>query len=282
MFCPNCGAEQPNDASFCESCGESLSGESPPPPATAQPRSGLRTLLFAFAGGAVLAVAALLTCVVTGGDDDEGASPGEVTPTTAGNATRTRTASPSASPGSRTPGVTASASKTGSPTAAGSATQSSTGTPAVGTATAPPPTNTGVPSTSTQIPPTSTAIPPTKTSVPPTSTSIPPTKTPVPTATPTTPPISAVDVFGTVYFSIFGGPEETCGGCVVCFVGGGHTYTVTSGSDGWYEASILPGSYSVSYACPAIGGGTLWVPLGSITIPVEASYWVDIVTEGCL
>lgn len=119
--------------------------------------------------------------------------------------------------------------------------------------------------------------------MPPTATPVPPTATPnPPTATPTTAPIQSVYVFGTVYFSIFGGAEEICGGCTARYVGGGGTYTITSGGDGSYDVYIVPGTYSVSYACPAIGGGTLWVPLGSISIPAVESYWVDIITEGCL
>jgi hypothetical protein len=93
--------------------------------------------------------------------------------------------------------------------------------------------------------------------------------------------VQAVNVFGTIYFSIFGGEEEICDGCVVRFAGA-KTYVVTSASDGGYSVNMAPGGYSVAYACPAIGGGTLWVPLGSVTIPAVTSYWVDIITEGCL
>ena len=64
MFCPSCGAEQPGDATFCDSCGAALGEEATPeqaPPSGGNGRSGLKTFLMAFGGGAVLAVAALLT-----------------------------------------------------------------------------------------------------------------------------------------------------------------------------------------------------------------------------
>jgi hypothetical protein len=36
------------------------------------------------------------------------------------------------------------------------------------------------------------------------------------------------------------------------------------------------------YACPALSRRDALVPLGSISIPAVESYWVDIITEGCL
>lgn len=79
----------------------------------------------------------------------------------------------------------------------------------------------------------------------------------------------------------FGGSEEPCDGCIIRF-NGAHVYTFTSGTGGSYWVDVKPGDYNVGYACPNPMGGVFWVPIGTLTVPAVDSYWVDIITEGCL
>jgi len=84
-----------------------------------------------------------------------------------------------------------------------------------------------------------------------------------------------------VYFSIFGGPREICGGCDIRYVAGGRAYTTTSAPSGAYQLSLPPGPYTVQYSCPSPTGGVFWVNTGSITLP-PGPYGVDVITEGCI
>lgn len=85
-----------------------------------------------------------------------------------------------------------------------------------------------------------------------------------------------------MYFSIFGGPEEICGGCPVRFVGSPGTVYATSAASGYFSVSLTSATYAVEYSCPSVLGGVFWVRVGTVVIPAVASYGVDIITEGCL
>ena len=95
IFCPQCGANNRDAASFCRQCGEAIAarageGESP--------RSG-RLLLFAL--GAAIAVAAAIVFVVATTGDGEGSSApatAQESPTPASSSPAATGASPTASP----------------------------------------------------------------------------------------------------------------------------------------------------------------------------------------
>lgn len=66
MFCGQCGSQNPDDARFCANCGEVLNA-APAPEPVAPPKKSKKGLLFII-GGAVLALALVLTLIfVLGG-----------------------------------------------------------------------------------------------------------------------------------------------------------------------------------------------------------------------
>jgi hypothetical protein len=72
MFCPNCGTENAEESTICQSCGEALTSPAPQPPAQATvhsaPTSGLATasLIFGILGLTLLPTLGSVVAVILG------------------------------------------------------------------------------------------------------------------------------------------------------------------------------------------------------------------------
>jgi hypothetical protein len=147
MKCPNCQAENPDSATFCNNCGVRL--ESPqaqaPPPAEKKKRGIGRTLLIAVGAAVVLCIVVAILASL-GGGGDEGITP---TATRLGEAQLTEPAPTEAQIAAPSPEASEPPTDTASPPT-DTAPPPSTDTPS--------PTDTPVP-TNTPLPPTATTNP---------------------------------------------------------------------------------------------------------------------------
>lgn len=293
MRCPACGAEQPDDARFCDQCGQALEAgrAAHSAPAAAPPSSPWASRRLA-AGVGLVAVAAVAVAagalLVLSGDDDGVSPPAGGDGRTATAEPPTRRPSATASPG--TGGSTATATRppgTADPTAspgAGGTAVAPTATlpggapPTAAPTSAPPPTATAAPRT-----PTNTPVRPTATFTPtrPAPTATPTPTRPAPTATPTPTPASA-RLSGRVYvrFAETGQTVPCPYGCVIELRGAASTFYATAAPDGRYSLELPPGTYSTADVTFDFCAVPPVVTPAAVT--VTGSMNQDFVTSGCI